>query len=204
MDNKYLYKTDESCIAIKDGRMYIISTKYKDYSIRAVTVVPGFQIELGRNINEIEEALKETRLPVILKSITANGNSDYYQVIRMHTGKVDDKIVATIICKDKLITSISFNRKLLRDGNYRRYNQLSVFHQISIPYELGATEFKFRRDQVTSILKSIISLSNAVEINESNKQLEAIINEDNQHIKFMFILNKDNNRYELASISLQN
>lgn len=203
-NTKYMYKTNNSCIAIKDDKLYIISTKYKDYSARAVTIIPGFQIELGRKINDIESALKETRLPIILKKVTEINGSKYIQIIRMHTGKVDDKIVATILCRDEMILSVSFNRELLRDSNYRKYTQLSIYHQISIPFDLSKTEFNNRTEQVKCILKNTISVTNPIEVCENGNSMYAITNEDEQKLKFMFISNKNNgNRYELASISLQ-
>jgi hypothetical protein len=121
----------------------------------------------------------------------------------MHTGKVDDKIIATLACENDIITNISFNRELLTDMNYRRYSVLSVFHQLSIPYELSQSQFKVRRDQVYSILSSVISLTNAIQINEGKNSLEVITNEDEQKLKFLFVLNKKTNRYELTSIALQ-
>ena len=130
MPNKILYKTPYSCIAIKDDKMYVVSTKYKDYSPRAITIMPGFQIELGRNINEIEEALRLTRVPVILKTLIDTGEIQQIQVIRMHTGIVDDKLVAMLVCKHNIIQSVSFNRDLIKDGEYRR-NQDDIFRPVA-------------------------------------------------------------------------
>ena len=122
MQNKIMFKNEDSCIAIKDDKMYILSTRYKDISSRALTVMSGFQIELGRDINDIITALKETRVPVIIKEVISNGDKSHYQIIRMHTGKVDDKLVATLLCNNGIIHSISFNRALIE----------SLFETVSI------------------------------------------------------------------------
>ncbi|MBO5386748.1 MAG: hypothetical protein J6A59_01205 [Lachnospiraceae bacterium] len=203
MQNKIMFKNEDSCIAIKDDKMYILSTRYKDISSRALTVMSGFQIELGRDINDIITALKETRVPVIIKEVISNGDKSHYQIIRMHTGKVDDKLVATLLCNNGIIHSISFNRALIRDGSYRQYNILSVLHQLSVPYNLCDSTSVSRSEQLKQILKSVMNIVNNIEVTEKDNQLVAITNEDNLKLSFKFILNKNNNnRYELISISL--
>lgn len=200
-----MFKNDKSYIAIKNDKLYIVSTKYKDYSPRAITIVPGFQIELGRNLQEIEDALKKTRLPIILKTLTEMNNIKQVQIIRMHTGKVADKIVAVISCKNNIINNIAFNKKLITDGDYRRYNNLSVLHQVSIPYDLSESNTKFRRDQVINTLSNILpSISHSsIEVLEKGKQLTASVKDDDAAIRFTFVSNaQKNNRFELMSISL--
>lgn len=205
MATKIMFRTKYSCITIKDGKMYTLSNKYKDYSPRAITIISGFQIELGRNINDIETALKETRLPIILKTVTDINDIKHIQIIRMHTGRVDDKIVAIMSCKNNIITSVSFNKDLIKDAAYRKYNSLSVYHQLSMPYSLSDSGYKFRRDQVLSVIQKIIpSIEyNEVEVVEKGKQLIVNINDEDVSMKMLFISNKNNNdRYELMSISL--
>jgi len=200
-----MFKNEKSYIAIKNDKLYIVSTKYKDYSPRAITIMPGFQIELGRNIQEIEDAIKRTRLPIILKTLAEMNNIKQVQIIRMHTGKVADKVVAIISCKNNIINTVAFNRKLIKDGEYRRYNNLSVLHQVSIPYDLSESNTRFRRDQVISTLSNIIpSISHSeVEVIEKEKRLVASVRDDDAAIKFTFVSNTQmNNRFELMSIAL--
>jgi hypothetical protein len=55
-----------------------------------------------------------------------------------------------------------------------------------------------------SVLSSVISISNNVDVSENSNQLTAITNEDGQKLKFLFVCNRNNNnRYELTSISIQ-
>lgn len=203
MDNKIMFKNEYSCIVIHDEKLYIMNNKYKEYSLRAVTIIPGFQLELGRDIKEIKEALKETRLPIIIKKLTElpNGTA-YYQIIRIHTGNVDDKVVTNVVCIKDKITSIAFNKALLKDSNYRKYNQLSVYHQLSVPYDLAQTEFNFRGEQIDTRLSTVIKLKHKIKIVEDTNKISAIIQEDDKYIQFLFILNKNNNRFELSSIGI--
>lgn len=203
MGNKIMFKNDYSCIVIRDDKMYILSNKYRDYSFRAFTIASGFQIELGRPLSDIESALRETRLPIVLKELTTNGEATYYQIIRMHTGKVDDKIIANMMCKNGIITMISFNRALIKDKEYRRYNSLSVLHQLSIPFNLEESDSPNRGEQVRKTLKTVIPMLSNIKVTENGNQLMAITTEEGLTLKFLFISNKqNNNRYELTSISL--
>lgn len=200
-----LLKSAYSYIAIKDDKMYIMSNHCKDISPRAFQIAPGFQIEIGRQIDDIEKALKQTRLPFILKEVTSHGDISHYQIIRMHTGKVDDKIIATIVCLDGAISSISFNRALIKDNEYRRYNQLSILHQLSLPYDYKESSCNSRQEQVIKAITTIMSITNPIEVIEETNSISAITLEDELKLKFKFILNKNNNnRYELISIALAN
>lgn len=203
MSKKKMFKTDNSYITIMDDKLYILSNKYRDYSPRAVMVIPGFQIELGRDINDIITALKETRLPVIIKSVIEKGDKHYYHIIRMETGNVDDKIIASVVCSNNIIHTISFNRTLLKDSNYRRYNKVSIFHQLSLPYSLAESNVISRGEQVRNAVITILGRVKHIEVNESQNKLVALINDEDIKIKLTFILDSTNNRYALSSISLQ-
>lgn len=207
MSSKVMFKNENSCIVIKEDKLYVMSTRYKDLSVRAFTILNGFQIELGRSIKDFEAALREARLPIMIKMLQETSNNNikitYYQIIRMHTGKVDDKIIATIVCKNDIITVLSFNRGLIKDGEYRRYNQLSVLHQISLPYDLSESSSSNRNEQVVKTLKTVMPITNSIVVNEKEDSLVAITKEDNLKLKFTFISNaKNNKRFELISIAL--
>lgn len=201
---KTIFKNDFSCIAIKDDKMYILSNKYKDYSPMAITVISGFQIELGRPLEHIEKALNKTRLPIILKELTCEGNKRIMQIIRMRTGKVDDKVIAIITCINGIIHSISFNKQLLKDREYRMYNKLSVYHQLSLSYNLADSGCSFRKDQVLQILRSIISTLQYQDVTsvEDGNKLNVTINNEDIKMRMLFIANKKTSRFELISISL--
>lgn len=199
MKGKYLFKTKDSCIAIKNDKLYVISTRQKDYSPRAVQILPGLQMELGRDINDFKQALKETRLPVVIKLLIERDNKSTYQVIRMHTGNVEDKVVANIQCESNIIKIIAFNRALIMDGNYRRFNQLSAYNQLAIPYDLGISGCISRTEQVRKIM-SAITMVDKVEVNENGKKLIAKIEADGQILTFNFIFAGQS--YILSNISI--
>lgn len=199
MENRYLFKNSNSCIAIRDERLYVLSTKHKDYSPRAVQIIPGFQMELGRNIDNFKQALKYTRLPMIIKLLVERGTKQTYQVIRMHTGNVDDKVVANIQCEDNIIKIIAFNRSLITDGNYRRYNQLSTYSQLSLPCDLSLSGCTSRSEQVRKTI-SAITMVGSVEVRENGKKLTAKIEADGQNMYFNFICAGE--YYVLSNISI--
>ena len=98
-DQKLLYKNDKSAILIRNGRMYIVSNRASDFYAGALTVLPGFQVELGRRISEIKDALSETKLPIALEKVVDAKNIQQYNVIRMETGPIPARSIATIHCQ---------------------------------------------------------------------------------------------------------
>lgn len=199
MENKYLFKNSNSCIAIRDERLYVLSTRHKDYSPRAVQIIPGFQMELGRNIEDFKQALKQTRLPIIIKLLVERGTVQTHQIIRMHTGNVDDKVVANIQCENGVIKIIAFNRALMNDSNYRRYNQLSAYSQLSLPCNLSISGCTSRSEQVRKTI-SAITMVEDVEVKENGKKLTAKIKADEQNMYFNFICAGE--YYILSNISI--
>lgn len=199
MENKYLFRNENSCIAIRNDKLYVLSTKQKDYSPRAVQITPGFQMELGRHIDDFKQALKETRLPIVIKVLMEKGTKATYQIVRMHTGNVDDKVVANIQCDGGIIKIIAFNRALITDGNYRKYNQLSAYNQLAIPCNLSVSGCTSRSEQVRKTM-SAITMIDTVEVKEDGKRLVAKIEADNQILYFNFICSGES--YILSNISI--
>lgn len=203
MSSVTMFKSKNTCIAIKNDKLYVMSFKYKDVSPRAVTIASGFQIELGRDINNFIEALKHTRLPFLIKEVITRGDVTNYQIIRMGTGNVETVVVATIVCKKNLIHTVGFNRKLIYDSKYRRYNNLSVLHQLSIPFDLSESQCNTRTEQIKKTIDAFIFVNNTVEVVEKLNKLNAIVTVDEDKMQYAFVSNSNNNnRYELTSISL--
>lgn len=201
MDAKVMFNNGNSFIIIKNGKLYI-ATKQHEISKCAITLINGFQVELGRNIQDIQEALKYTRLPIVLKTVLEQEKVSQYQVVRMHTGKVDDKVIANILCKNGIISVVSFNRKLINDQQYRKFNQLSIVHQLSLPFNMLESGCSSRIEQVSKALSTAIMVDGTPELTEGKNNLTAVIKTNSCKIKYTFILNTSTNRYELTSMSL--
>lgn len=196
-----LFFVGTSYIEIKDSKLYVMSTRYRDFSPNMIQVLDGFQIELGRNINDFKSALKMTRLPVMIKNLIDNGVMQQYQVIRIKTGKVDDRVVATIMCQNNLIKTISFNKELLKDMQYRKYNNLSIYHQLVIPYDYTASGAFNRVDQVRRLL-SIATFVRDINVQENGGTLSAFVPAEGLVMRFNFISDKQFNlNYKLSSIT---
>lgn len=212
MDSKVLFKHGDSCIVIKNDHLYIMSTKYKDISPKALTLFPGFQIEMNRDIKEIRKALTETRLPLIILKVRSRENVVIYNIVRIATGAVDDKVLANVVCVDDKITKLVLNRELKRDMKFRKFNSLSIIYQLTLPYNLSDTPFYTRRDQaidaVSKLAKACICENSSV--TESGKTLcvESTLDKDgttgksvgNEYLKIIFLLNETGTCYELSSI----
>ena len=208
MQSKKLFDNGTSYIAITKGKMLVINSNNTGYSPLAIRITEGFQVELGRDIRQVIEAMKFTRLPIIIKKIPIISDTmGSYQIIRMHTGKVDDKIIANISTINNIVKSISFNRALITDSDYRRYNQLSVLHQLSISDKKSnvndSVNRAYRIEQVKNALRSIIipGAKNVSVIEDDNQIIFNILVNKNT-IKLVFIHNSDKKSYDLVSISL--
>jgi hypothetical protein len=204
MQSKILFKNDRSFIAIKSGRVYVLSPEFKDVSPRAITIVNGFQIELGRSIEDFQEVLsnESVRIPITINCILNTGINSQYSITRMRTGNVSDKMIALVLCKNKIITSVSFNRALIVDREYRKYNQLSILHQLALAYDLSETHFQNRNNQVTEILKAAIPYSIKVaKIDEDENKMVVTLFMADAASYFRFVRSKDRQKFELMSIS---
>jgi hypothetical protein len=204
MQSKILFKNDRSFIAIKSGRVYVLSPEFKDVSPRAITIVNGFQIELGRSIEDFQEVLsnESVRIPITINCILNTGINSQYSITRMRTGNVSDKMIALVLCKNKIITSVSFNRALIADREYRKYNQLSILHQLALAYDLSETPFQNRNNQVTEILKAAIPYSIKVaKIDEDENKMVVTLFMADAASYFRFVRSKDRQKFELMSIS---
>ena len=103
MQSKIMYKTKESCLCLYNDKIYVRTTDNSDFSFRALTVTPGFQLELGRQISDYIGAMKYSRLPLFFKHVVDRDDTSYYLLVRMKTGRVDDKVIANIVCKSGIL-----------------------------------------------------------------------------------------------------
>ena len=200
MPNKIMFKNKDSCLLIYDDKIYVRTADNSDFSFRAITVTSGFQLELGRNIGEYIETMKYSRLPLFFKHVVDRGENSYYLLVRMKTGRVEDKVIANIVCKSDILYSISFNRDLIRDREYRRYNQLSILHQLTIPRELNG--FSNRSEQLRKLLYQTVPYEGNIKIIETENNLAAAVKVGGLPLKYTFIKDINTGKFILVSISL--
>lgn len=194
-EDKVFKVSNKSSLVIHNGRIYI---RDRESKVNVVTVTPGFQISFGYNIEIIIQALKLTRLPIMVKLITDMNGVQQYQIVRMHTGKVDDKVIATVACAGNCIKAVSFNKALLHDDEYKRYNRLSLIHQVSLQYNLAKTTYSCRKSQVITVFYTVLGLKGLeenIEVHEEGARLEVFIH----NIRYKFVKTVD--RFEMLSIT---
>lgn len=198
-----LFGNGESFIVIIDGKMYVLDPYKKGYSDKSITVMPGFQIELGRNINDIKTALGYTRLPIALELSVNVGSMAQYTVVRMQTGTVSTHNIATIKCVNDIIEGVSFYGYILKDKDYRKKVGVSILHQLALPVD---TNGKTRVEQVTETLKVVRFTSEKdISVVETASSISAVINTKGKDIKFTFLIDTErNNQFVLSNISLVN
>lgn len=207
MQVEKMYQTRFTYMSIDEKHIIVKDNERHEQSCRAVTVYPGLQIELGRRFEDYKEALGQTRLPLVFKKLSIPSRSCLnYQLIRMGTGKVKDKIILNIIVKDAVIYAISFNKDLRNDMEYRKYNQLSITNQLSLPaLDINKTsdmELKFG-EQVQRVIEVLFKgFGEFVGAEYKTEKISINIAVDNEELVVNFILNRKNNMYELISLEL--
>lgn len=135
-EHKIFGKTDKSAILVNEKSMFIArkGTKGWQYGVNplgVVTILPGVQIELGRTMTELIQCLKEVRKPIGLHKIADIGSQANWNIIRIPTGKVPEAVVCKITTIQDIIVSVSFNKSLVKNAEYRRYQPLSAMHQLT-------------------------------------------------------------------------
>ena len=203
MAHKKILKNNNSYIEIANGGIYIFDNDFREIYIMAIHICKGLYIELGRSFDDLKEAIKYTRLPIMFKHLHSKNELEYYQIVRMYTDNVKDAVVAVIVCKNNIVTAISFNREILKNKNYTKYNNITLFHNLQIPVSLAGASS--RKMQMLDIFSKLIFLPSGhhLEVIEGNNKMEVKLDcGDNKRMLFKFILNKDINKYTLVSINL--
>lgn len=102
------------------------------YPVGIVSILPSIKIELGRDIDEFKMCLKMVRKPLGIQKVYGAGDYDTWYILRLHTGKVPEGRICTINTFKNKMAAISFNPKLVYNEEFRRYEELSVLHQLRV------------------------------------------------------------------------
>ena len=180
------YDNGKTYIEIKDTFICIKDSKTNERPGNAIKITPGFEIELGRSIKEFKSALPVTRLPITLKEVTTIGNKSVYDLLRLGTGKVKTKTIASIKCENNLITGVSFNRDLLKDTEFKKYCKLSVLHQIAMPRETLVNSDGLR---IKTILNTLFPGSHDIDMQElkNNVVIKFTVHGQTLALRFIYI-----------------
>lgn len=208
MQSEILFKNEYSYIQIDDDTLQVITNDTNNISARSVSVYDGVQLEIGRAMSDFKEALCKTRIPLIIREVPIPvQNIKGYQIIRMHTGKVDDKVIVNVTEKNNKINKISFNKELKNDVNYRRYNSLSAGNQLTLPAinTNNTIELSLVFQPQLMMVMSAMFKGNAIFVsaNYTASEIDIIVNADEQTEKLSLLYNRKNNLYELSSISME-
>lgn len=188
-----LIKDNNGIIRISDSKVYSLNKEGGDKALLSVTITPGLHIALGNSVNNYIKAIAQTDLPVVIEKVM----KDRYNVKRMPTGNVKGVTLANIACSDNSIYAITFNRDLNKDEEFRRYIQLSVLHQLSVPYETSDSKF-------IDIIKQVSNMQVIdAEVSDMSKTIKNIkLRIEDIDINYTFIVNSDTKLWELMCISL--
>lgn len=205
MHKKKMFSNGETFLLVDDDRVLVCNEEGTSrLSCRAITIFNGFKIELGRNITNFKSALAETRLPIIIKEVAlpVKSNTKIYEIIRLKTGIVDDKVIATVKEKDSKIVSIDFNYNLKYDMNYRKYNSIAICNQLSVSVKDTDSDDKVIRTMSTILKHLYKDKAYLVQCNINTNDIVLDADVEGQRQQVMFVFSSEDNRYSLASITL--
>lgn len=209
MDKKIkMYNNHYSSILIDNNSIQVLRNSDKMFSPRSIKIYSGMQIELGRPVSNFIDALAESRLPLMIKDVPLPVDGVLgYQVVRMHTGNVDDRVLANLIEKNGQITKITFNRDLAHDKEFMKYSPVPIVNQLKLKAidinnsEKLKTEFVQQLNNVIQVLfrNTATFLSAEYATNEVCIHIDA----DEQKQKISFIFSKKSGYYELMSVATE-
>lgn len=199
-DTKIIGKTDKSAILITDTSIKILKAAGGNIlnPLGVVTLIPGVQLELGRQMDEFAKCLKMVRKPLALQKIAENNGQCTWHVIRLGTGKVPEAKVCTINTIHGIIAAVSFNQSLVYNATYRKYQPLSVVHQLKV----GKAGSAGQLSRAVSVVAVITGQSASdFKITESNKSIivYTAIKELSSQYRFTF-LKDEKDYFNLLSI----
>ena len=115
-----LYEHEHTYLSVEKGRVYVKDIKTEEIASRAITLFPGVQIELGRDYHEIQDAIRQSRMPIFFKEIIKKNELTYLFMVRMGTEKIPTTELVTVICKNDIIHSMGFTGKT-KEESYKQY-----------------------------------------------------------------------------------
>lgn len=194
-----LLDNGKSHIAIYNNKsVKIIDNKTKAISNRAITIMPGFQIEFGRSIKDVFSALAKIHLPIIIEEYLTAGNFKYYNVVRLETGNIPEFTICKIGVTNEVIMEVLFDSELTKNNAARKTRSISAIASVAI-----------KANDISSIemdaISTITSLKgeNAIDysFNILDYKIRVIANYNDFNLIYTYLMDKkDNTKYRLIGI----
>lgn len=96
------------------------------------TILPKVQIALGGQMEAFLTALDLSRLPLAINMTMEKNGYEVYDVIRLETGIIPRRTIASISVYRGIIVGVTYNKKLIHDKEFRRHVSLSAMHQLTL------------------------------------------------------------------------
>lgn len=202
-----LYDNGYSHILIDNSTIQVLRNTDDMFSPRSIKVWSSMQIELGRPASEFKDCLAKTRVPLMIKEVSLPIKGVLgYQLIRMHTGKVQDKVLANILEKDNKIIKLTFNRELASDKEFRKYSQVPVVNQ----FKLKALNLENSKEleahfakQLDIIIETLFrGTASFIKAEYTPGEIIVHVDANGQEQKVSLIFSSKSSSYELVSVSI--
>ena len=192
MSELRLHENEYTYLSVEKGRVYVKDIKTGEIASRAISLFPGVQIELGRDYHEIQDAFRQSRMPIFFKEVVKKNELTYLFLVRMGTGKIRTTELVTIICKNDIIYSMGFTGKTKEEA-YRKYLPGPDFSEWELPQGETEEEKKVRELLAKEHLKKrFLGITNDdISITYEKKVMEICILHEMVRMKFVFIADRN-------------
>ena len=199
--NKY-YNNGKSYMVVKDNSLLILNSKAMDIAVSAIKVCNGFYIELGRPVEQFENIIMKTRIPIMIERVNKMKNIETYNVIRVETGNVDDVVLCSMVVRDGIIESIIRSLEFKKINNFEKYIQLGSLWKLSINKDNDIELCKYKAINTIKTICRGATFNYKFTADYRTTRIIVKVNGDNVNQEYSFQLNESTRRYELLSIKL--
>lgn len=107
-------------------------SKRNIYKVGIAPILANVQVALGEKFSQFKAAVELSRAPLAFKETPINKKITSYKIFRLSTGKVEERMLSTlIVCKD-IIVGVEYNKDLIDDNIFRKYVRLSALQFLTL------------------------------------------------------------------------
>lgn len=197
-----LFKTDTSSIVLNDRSLTVrrYGAKLGKSPVGIVSILPGVQLELGRTITEFITCLREVRKPIGFHKIASTREESIWDVIRISTGCAPEAIVCRITTVNDIMVSVWFNKSLVTNTNYTKYQPLSGMHQLTAGLESVPGLLSRALDSVSTVTGDS---TDKFLIKSDSKRIIVYTNTPGEALQYKYTFTKGKDKFfNLLSVSI--
>lgn len=197
------FSNEYSHLEIRDNSLLVMNNFVPDKYEEALKICKYFYIELGRPIKQFETVLSKSRIPIIFEFVIKRMEYEHYKIIRLETGNIEEIVLGTIVCKNGIITRITWNQDYSVEDELDKYDAIGSIWRIRSKFENTAElNIKNAENAIRSLLGMSVSINCDISSQYNTNRIDIKVKMTNNAYIYTMILNEKTRMYELITISL--